>query len=58
VLNVEPFSGSIGVGDVIAEVGMILGVDPWSITDVALTGDAPFVVIEFMAEYDAVFGDE
>jgi hypothetical protein len=56
VLNVEPFSGS--VGDVIAEVGMISGVDPWSITDVALTGDAPSVVIEFMAEYDAVFRDE
>jgi hypothetical protein len=43
VLNVEPFSGSVGVGgDVVADVGMILGVDPQTIASaIILIGDAP-----------------
>jgi hypothetical protein len=56
VLNVKPVSGS--VGDVVADVGMILGVDPQLIIVVAPTGDVPSVVPEFMAEYDATFGDK
>jgi hypothetical protein len=43
VLNVEPFSGSVGVGgDVVADVGMILGVDSQTIASaIVLIGDAP-----------------
>jgi hypothetical protein len=58
VLNVEPLSESIHVGDVVADVRKILGVDPQPIIDVALIEDEPSVVTESMAEYDAVFGDE
>jgi hypothetical protein len=58
VLNVEPLSESIHVGDVVADVRKILGVDPQPIIDVALIEDEPSIVTESMAEYNAVFGDE
>jgi hypothetical protein len=58
MLNVEPFLGSVYVGDVVANVGMISGVDPQLITVVASIGYAPSIFLEFMAEYDATFGDE
>jgi hypothetical protein len=59
VLNIELVSGIVGVGDVIVDVGMILGVDRQPITIAASSiGDAPSVVPEFMAEYNATFGDE
>jgi hypothetical protein len=59
MLNVEPISGSVGVGVVVADVGMILCVDPQPIaTVVALTVDVPSIEPEFMPEYNATFGDE
>jgi hypothetical protein len=59
VLNLKPISGSVGVGDVVADVGTILGVDPYPIvTTVTLTGDASSIEPEFMPEYDPVFEDE
>jgi hypothetical protein len=59
VLTAEYVSGGVGVADIIADVGMILGVDPHpTATVVTLSVDASFVDLEFMPEYDAVFGDE
>jgi hypothetical protein len=59
VLNVEFFSRSAGVGDVVANMGMISGVDPQPIgTTVTLTVDVPSVDPVFMPEYDMTFGDE
>jgi hypothetical protein len=61
LLNMEPVSGSVGVGvgDVVADMGMILGVDPQPIaTVVALIVDVFSVEPEFMSEYDATFRDE
>jgi hypothetical protein len=59
VLTVEYVLGGVGVADIIADVGMILGVDPHpTATVVTLSVDASFVDPEFMPEYDAVFGDE
>jgi hypothetical protein len=59
MLNVEPISGSVGVGVVVADVGMISGVDPQPIaTVVALTIDVLSIEPEFMPEYNATFGDE
>jgi hypothetical protein len=57
----EPVSGSVGVGvgDVVADMEMISGVDPQPIaTVVALIVDVFSVEPEFMSEYDATFRDE
>jgi hypothetical protein len=55
---VEPISESVGIGDVVIDVGMILGVDPQPIASVVtLTGNVPSVELEFISEYDAAFGD-
>jgi hypothetical protein len=44
VLNVKPVLGSVGVGDAVADVGMISGVDPQPIaTAFTLNVDAPFI---------------
>jgi hypothetical protein len=44
VLYVEPIIGSVGVGDVVADVGMISGVNPKTIATVgALTVYAPSI---------------
>jgi hypothetical protein len=56
VFNVEPNLGSIA--DVVDDVGMIPGVHPQPITAVVPTGHVPFIVLEFMAQDDATFGDE
>jgi hypothetical protein len=59
VLNVEPISASVGVGDVVADAGMISDVDPQSIAiGFTLNVDLPFIELELMPKYDAVFGDE
>jgi hypothetical protein len=59
VLNVEPISASVGVGDVVADVGFISGVDPQpTVIGSALDVDPPFVELEFMLKYEATFGDE
>jgi hypothetical protein len=59
VLNVKSVSGSIVFGDAVVDVMMISEVDPLPITTTdAPTDDVPFVVLEFMSEYDAAFGDE
>jgi hypothetical protein len=59
LLNMEPVSGSVGVGDVVADMRMISGVDPQPIaTVVALIVDVFSVEPEFMSEYDATFRDE
>jgi hypothetical protein len=42
VLNVEPISGSVSVGDVVTDVGMISCMNPHPIaTVVTLSGDVP-----------------
>jgi hypothetical protein len=49
----------VGVGDVVADAGMISDVDPQSIAiGFTLNVDLPFIELELMPEYDAVFGDE
>jgi hypothetical protein len=59
VLNVEPVSASMGVGDVAADVGFILGVDPQPIgTSFDLDVNLPFVKPLFIQEYEVTFGDE
>jgi hypothetical protein len=59
VLNVELVLGSVGVTDVVGNVGMISSLNPQPIaTVVALIVDVPSVEPEFMPEYDATFGDE
>jgi hypothetical protein len=57
VLNMKHVLGS--VGDVVADVEMISGVDHQPIIiAVTLTSDAPSIVLEFIVEYDVAFGDE
>jgi hypothetical protein len=59
VLNVEPVSESVGVGDDVADTGFISGVDFEPIaTSFALNVDPPSIDLEFMLDYDATFGDE
>jgi hypothetical protein len=59
VLNVELVRGSVGVGDVVADTGLILGVDHQPIdTGFSLDVDPSFVEREFMLEYEVAFGDE
>jgi hypothetical protein len=59
IWNVEPVSTSVGVGDVVADVGFISGVDPQpTAIGSALDVDPPFVEPKFMLEYKATFGDE
>jgi hypothetical protein len=59
VLNVEPVSRSVGVGDVVANAGIISGVDPQPIaTGFTLDVDPPSVEPDFMPEYDTTSGDE
>jgi hypothetical protein len=53
--TVELVCGSVGVGDVLPDTGIISCVDPQSI---ALDVDPPFMEPEFMPEYEATFGDE
>jgi hypothetical protein len=56
---VEPVSTSVGVGDVVADVGFILGVDPQPTAICStLDVDPPSVEPKFMLEYKATFGDE
>jgi hypothetical protein len=59
MLNVEPISGSVGVGDVVADAGFILGVDAHpSAIGFTLDVDPPSVEPEFMTDYEAAFGDK
>jgi hypothetical protein len=59
VLNVELVRGSVGVGDVVADTGLILGVDHQPIdTGFSLDVDPSFVEREFMLEYEVAFRDE
>jgi hypothetical protein len=61
MLNMKPVSGSVGVGDAVADAntGFISGVDPQPIsTDFALDVDPPSVKPEFMPEYEASHEDE
>jgi hypothetical protein len=49
----------VGVGNAIADVGMVSGVDPQSIAIAfIITIDAPLVEPEFTPEYEVAFGDE
>jgi hypothetical protein len=58
-LNVEPVLGSVGVDDVVVDVGMISGMDPHPIaTSFTLNVDVPSIEPEFMPEYDVAFGNE
>jgi hypothetical protein len=55
VLNVELVCGSVDVGDDVADMGFISGVDPQPIgTEFALDVEPSFV----KPEYEAAFGDE
>jgi hypothetical protein len=59
LLNVEPIYGSVGVGDVLPDMGFIPVVDPQPIaTRFALDVDPSFMELEFISEYEATFGDE
>jgi hypothetical protein len=59
MLNVEPVSGSVGVGDIVVDAGMISGVDPQQIaTSFTLNVDPASSEPEFMPENDAAFWDE
>jgi hypothetical protein len=56
---VELVSGSVCIGDAIADAGFISGVDPQPIAiGFALDDDLPSVELEFMPEYETTFGDE
>jgi hypothetical protein len=59
VLNVEPVSASVVVGDVVADAGFISGVDhhPTAIGS-TLDVDPPSIEPEFKLEYEVMFGDE
>jgi hypothetical protein len=59
MLNLEPVSGSVSVGDAVADAGFISGVDPQP-TGIGFTLDVdpPSVKPLFMPEYEAAFGDE
>jgi hypothetical protein len=52
----EPNMGSNA--NVVDDVGMISGVHPQPITIVVPTGHVSFIVLEFIAQDDATFGDE
>jgi hypothetical protein len=59
MLNVQPVSGSVSVGDAIADAGLISGVDPQPIaTGFTLDIDLLYIKLEFMLEYETTFGDE
>jgi hypothetical protein len=59
VLNMEPISGSVGVGDVVADAEFISDVDHSPIaTYFALDIDLLSIEPEFMPEYEVAFGDE
>jgi hypothetical protein len=59
LLNVEPVCGSVGVGDVLPDMGFIPVVDPQpAATGFALYVDPSFLEPEFMLEYEVAFGDE
>jgi hypothetical protein len=59
VLNEEPVYRSVGIGDVVADTGFILSVDPQpTATGFALDDDPSFIEPEFMPKYEAAFGDE
>jgi hypothetical protein len=59
VLNVEPVCGSVGVGDGVADTGLISYVDPQpNATGFGLDVDPSFVKSEFMPKYEAMFGDK
>jgi hypothetical protein len=59
VLNVEHVFRSVGIGDVVADEGFILGVDHHPIAiGFTLDVDLPSVKPEFMLEYEVAFGDE
>jgi hypothetical protein len=58
MLNVEHVSTSVGIRDAVVDAEFISGVDPQQIaTGFTLDVDPPFVKLEFMSEYEAVFGD-
>jgi hypothetical protein len=59
ILNVKLVSASVGVGDVVADVGFISGVDPHpTAIDSTLGVDPPSVERKFMSEYEIAFRDE
>jgi hypothetical protein len=59
VLNVEPVSRSVSVGDVVTDAGFISYVNPQpTATCFTLDVDPPSVEPEYMLEYEASFGDE
>jgi hypothetical protein len=59
MLNVEPVSESVSVGDVVADAGFISGVDPQSIaTCFVLDVDLPSIKPKFMPQYETMFEDE
>jgi hypothetical protein len=59
ILNVEHVSRSVGVGDVVVDVGFISGVDPQpTAIGFVLDVDPPFIEPEFMLEYVVTFEDE
>jgi hypothetical protein len=59
VLNVEHVCGSVGVDDIVADMGFILGVDPQPIaTGFTLYVDLSFVEPEFIPKYETSFRDE
>jgi hypothetical protein len=53
--TMEHVCRSVGVGDVLPDMGFISGVDPQPI---ALDVDPSFMEPELMLEYEATFGDE
>jgi hypothetical protein len=59
MLNVEHVCGSVGVDDIVADTGFILGVDPQPIaTGFTLYVDPSFVEPEFIQKYETSFRDE
>jgi hypothetical protein len=59
ILNVEPVSVSVGVGDAVADAGFISAVDPQpTAIGSTLDVDPPFIKLEFMLKYEATFGDD
>jgi hypothetical protein len=59
MLNIEPVCGSVGIDDVVTDMGFVSGVDHLSIaTGFTPDVDPSFVEPEFMLEYEATFRDE
>jgi hypothetical protein len=57
--TLEPISGSVGVGDVVADAGFISDVDPQpTAIGFTLDVDPPSVEPEFITDYKVVFRDE